>query len=103
MSASASRISKVRDDEDSGPAICGTPRYVISLKFWERTANIVLELRKSAQTHFMGQGIGCRGTQLSGSGIPYHSITYRVRHKDLPIENVTLLKNDLVFEDAFNI
>ena len=29
---------------------------------------------------------------------------YRVRHKDLPIENVTLLKkNDLVFEDVFNI
>ena len=28
---------------------------------------------------------------------------YRVRHKDLPIENVTLFKNDLVFEDAFNV
>ena len=28
---------------------------------------------------------------------------YRVRHKDLPIENVTSLKNDLVFEDVFNI
>ena len=28
---------------------------------------------------------------------------YRVRHKYLPIENVTLLKNDLVFEDVFNI
>ena len=28
---------------------------------------------------------------------------YRVRHKDLPIENATSLKNDLVFEDVFNI
>ena len=31
------------------------------------------------------------------------TLAYRVRHKDLPIENVTLLKNDLVFADAFNI
>ena len=32
-----------------------------------------------------------------------NSLVYRVRHKDLPIENVTSLKNDLVFEDVCNI
>ena len=40
--------------------------------------------------------------QVGSQQIPTY-VNYRVRHKDLPIENVTLLKNDLVFEDAFNI
>ena len=39
----------------------------------------------------------------SGSRSHFYLNHYRVLHKDLPIGNVTLLKNDLVFKDAFNI